>query len=423
MEKHSNDRKPHADRGKADLSKKVERKEASASRRIHTSAEPKTTETTNRQAVKNNASVIRASKTQGSSKGKVDLSKNTENKTANHKTVEINAAMRKSNGKVNLSKETESESRSVFGTIHTYSHSRPIGINAPTPKHKRELAKKTVSKGGRIAESAANTVDKLENGTINAVTSSADKSSVAGAVILQGANLYQAVNNAKRKVISTAIKFAPKIVKKAVKLPSKIKYIRMVGMGKVFKLAARKKFKLHNIIKLTKRGVGGTVRLGANLTSKSATALQNALSSSDTAGAAAISTAIQGGRALATGAKVGGKAVKTGAKVVGKTAKITVKTTRKIATKIERKIANGTAKRALKTSVQAVKASQKAAKATVKTAQVTAKATAKIAQALSAAAAKFVSLIMSTAPFSFVVIGVIIIIIIGGGFFMSVCNT
>lgn len=398
MEKHSNDKKPYAERGKVDLSKKVERKEVSASRKIHTSAERKPTEATERQT-------------------------RTENKTAYHKTVEINVAMRKRNEKVNLPKEAESKTSPALGTIHTYARSRPVGINAPTQKHKRELAKKAASKGGRMADSVANAVNKLENGAVNAVTSSTDRSSAAGTVITQGATLYQAVNSVKRKVISTAIRSAPKVVKTVVKLPSKMKYIRTVGMGKAFKLAARKKFKLRNIIKLTKRGVGSTVRLGANLTSKSAAALQNALSSSDTAGAAAISTAIQGGRTIATGTKVGGKAVKTGAKAVGKTAKITVKATRKIATKIERKIANGTAKRALKTSVQAVKASQEAAKAAAKTVQVTSKATAKIVQALSAAAAKFVSLIMSTAPLSFIVIGVIALVIIGGGIFLSLSDS
>ena len=142
MEKHSNDRKPHADRGKVDLSKKVERKDVSASRKIHTSAERRLTGTADHQTVKNTASMHRALATQASSKGKVDLSKKTENKTANYKTVEINAPMRKKDGKVNLSKEAESKASPAWGTIHAYDRSIPVGINAPTRKHKRELAKK-----------------------------------------------------------------------------------------------------------------------------------------------------------------------------------------------------------------------------------------------------------------------------------------
>lgn len=322
--------------------------------------------------------------------------------------------------KANLSKKVERKETSARRSIKTKTTAAPIssrdhiGINAPKQRPQTGLVKKAAAKGARTTESAAKIFNNAENSAIGAVTSSADKSTIAGAVIAQGANIYQTVNTAKRKVVTTAIKTAPKAVKVVVKLPSKIQYIRRVGIGKQLKFAMRKKFRLRNAVKLTKKAAGSTIRLGTGIADKTTSALQNALNTSDTMGAAAMSTAIQGGKALATGAKVGAKTVKTGAKVAKGTAKITGKVTRKIGTRVYRSIANGTAKRTIKTSVQAAKATAKAA---AKTAQVTAKAAAKFTQALAATAGRLASLIMSTAPMSFVIIGVIVLIILCAGMF------
>lgn len=302
-------------------------------------------------------------------------------------------------------------------------------VTRETPSAQRSL-KTNVQTLGKDAKAAANktigVAGKAVDGVGSTVASSADSSSAGGAAIAQSVKTAQALTSAASvggKAVKTAVKVSLKTVKVVAKAPKKVKsYLKLKPAQRRYikrlKRLTKRKFRAKNIVKGAKKAVGavGSIsRAGSSISQRASSALENSLQSGDSAGTTAAGLAMQSSRAIRTGVRVGGKAVKTGAKVTMRT----VKTARKLATKVGKKIATGTAKRALKTSVQATaKATEEAAKISAKTAQTTAKAAAKFTQALSAAAARIISFIMSTAPFSFVVIGVILLIVLGGGMFM-----
>lgn len=316
-------------------------------------------------------------------------------------------------------------------TRETPSAQRSIKTNANTGNNKSvafvQNTTAAAKKGANAVGNAAGTAGRTVGGVGNVIVTSADSSTAGGAAIAQSVKAAQMAASAavvSGRAVKTAIKTSIKTVNVIAKVPDTVKRARFANK-KGFKRAKRyanrkmhlvkRNFKPHNIAKGVGKAVGGVAKTGAGISHRMSSALENALRSGDSTGTATAGLALQGGRALATGVKVSGKAVKTGTKITVRT----VKTVRKIATKVERKIATGTAQRAIKTSAKATaKATEEAAKVSAKTAQATAKATAQFTKAVSAAVGRMVSLIMSTAPFSIVIIGIILLILFGGGMFM-----
>lgn len=294
-------------------------------------------------------------------------------------------------------------------------------VTRETPSAQRSL-KTNAQIFGKDVKAAANktigVAGKAVGGVGSTVASSTDNSMAGGAAIAQGVKTAQALASATvvgGKAIKTAAKASIKTVKVVAKVPKTVKsYFKLKPSQKRYikrlKRLSKRKYRAKRIAANAKKAVGavgGISRAGSGISQKASSALENSLRSGDGAGTAAAGLAMQSSRAIRTGVRVGGKAVKTGAKVTMRT----VKTTRKLATKVGRKIATGTAKRAMKTSA---KAAEQATKTTKKAAEVSAKASVKLVKALVMVVSKAVSLIMSTAPWSLILIGGMALIMCGG---------
>lgn len=334
---------------------------------------------------------------------------------------------------VDLSKKVTRETPSAHRSIRTVSTViSPRKNNGDTIiQNTRNAVKKTT---GAIKKNA-NAVSRTTNAVEDVIVNAADSSTMGGAAIKQGiktAQVTASVVAVGGKAVKTTVKVGVKTVKVVAKVPDTIKRFGVShtrGYKKAYRYSKRKmrlvkrNFKpkavfqggkkiAGNITKIAKTGF----KMGSGIAGKASSTLQNTLNSSDSTSGMAAGLAVKSASAAVTGVKVGAKVAKTGVKV-------TAKVTRTIATKIERKIQTGTAKRAIKTSTKVTeKAAKETAKAAVKTAKVTAKAVARLAKAVASAFAKFTTFIMSTAPMSFVIIGVFILIILAGGVFMAMCT-
>lgn len=283
-------------------------------------------------------------------------------------------------------------------------------------RSKTDLSKKVehnAPSAQRSLKTAASAAERVSGSVGNALTSTVD--SLAGSAGndhgAKSAQMLSSATAAGGRVVSTALRSSVNVV---AKVPESIKRARIETRGyKRAQRYARRKMTLRQRIKFRPRtiehAIGGSLRMGSGLADRAFSGLSKAAGAGDGTGASAMGLAVQSGQAALAGAR----AIKTGTSAAGRT----LKTTRKIATKVTRGITNGVSRGIAN---RAARASAKAAGEAAKASLQTAKLAAKFMQSLEMAVARLLSLIFSNAPFSLVVIGVIILIILGGGAFMMV---
>lgn len=276
----------------------------------------------------------------------------------------------------------------------------------------------TAPSAQRSLKSATNVVDKASS-VIESVASSAVGSLTSGAGNDFGAKSAQTLSSAAStggRVVSTSLRTSVNVI---AKVPTAVQRMRFdanrhVQRAKQYtlrRMTLRQRFRPK--AKSFGHAVGSGLRVGSRLANGASAGLRKAVGSGEGTGSSATGLALQSGQAMAAGAR----AIKTGTVATGRA----LKTTGRIVHKVERKIANGVARRSLKTSAGAsARAAEEAAKASLRMSQQVAKLAAKFMQSLEMATARLLSLMFSNAPFSLVVIGVIILIILGGGMFMMV---
>lgn len=278
-------------------------------------------------------------------------------------------------------------------------------------KHNTPSAQRSLKSATNVVDKAASAVESVASSAVGSLTSSAGNDFGA-----KSAQTLASAASTGGRVVSTSLRTSVNVVAKVPAAVQRMRFdtnrhVRRAKQYTLRRMTLRQRFRPK--VKSFGRAIGGGLSVGSRLAGGASAGLQKAVGSGEGTGSSAMGLALQSGQAMAAGAR----AIKTGTVATGRA----LKTTGRIVTRVERKIVNGVARRSLKTSARAsARAAEEAAKASLKMSQQVAKLAAKFMQNLEMATARLLSLILSNAPFSLVVIGVIILIILGGGMFMMV---
>lgn len=220
--------------------------------------------------------------------------------------------------------------------------------------------------------------------------------------------------NKSLKVASSTVRFGGRTVKvcgntikKTIKAPAatvkKVKLMKL-KLRHLDKAVAKNQLKKAVAAsgKFVVKSAKNTVKNSAKLAGKAANGLVNSIDN-DTVRFAKQSA--DAARAAASAAKKAGKAA-------GKTIKTTSKTVRTLATKKGRRKLASSVKRKIANTKRNIRRAQKMAKNTAKVAQKTAKAAAKAAKAFIQLGARFIGFLISTMPWSLIVLGFAVIVIL-----------
>lgn len=307
--------------------------------------------------------------------------------------------------KISLDKKTESgiksTARSVAQDLKTGAAYTITGAQAVKNAANRIAASSVVKVGGKVVSMAASAVDKAVDSIDNDVVQLGVKSyRIASGAVRLGGKTVKVAAQTSGKVIKNTFKLSRAIAQKVRLAKKNVKKLK-VKTSKLYKamVAANvaKKYVVKPAVKTVKFGANaaGTVidKTAGMLGNVEDDTVQFAKKAYDVVNAAGALT-------LKTG--------KTSVKAV----KVTGKTARTILTKKGRRGLVNSVKRGVQRVKRTVRNIRNAVKLTVKAAKFIAKFAAKLAKLAAQAVAKLVQLIASTAPWSLIVIGVIVLLII-----------